>query len=152
MPLIDTITNDLKEAMKAREEGRLRAIKNIRAAFIEALKVDGSATLSDEQALAVLRIQAKRRVESITQYRAAGRDDLAVDEEVELAVINGYLPSLADEATTRAWVAEAIAAVGAAGPRDMGKVMGHLTANHKGEYDSGKASGLVKEALAALGA
>jgi uncharacterized protein YqeY len=151
MALIDTITNDMKDAMRAREEVRVRALKNIRAAFIEALKVDGSQTLSDDKALAVLRSIAKKRIEAITQYVDGGREDLADDERAELTVIEGYLPKLADEATVRAWVADAIAAVGAAGPKDMGKVMGKLNAEHKGEFDGGLGSSVVKELLAAMG-
>jgi hypothetical protein len=151
MALIDTITNDMKDAMRAREEVRVRALKNIRAAFIEALKVDGSQTLSDDKALAVLRSIAKKRIEAITQYVDGGREDLADDERAELTVIEGYLPKLADEATVRAWVADAIAAVGATGPKDMGKVMGKLNGEHKGEFDGGLGSSVVKELLAAMG-
>jgi uncharacterized protein YqeY len=151
MALIDTITNDMKDAMRAREEVRVRALKNIRAAFIEALKVDGSQTLSDDKALAVLRSIAKKRIEAITQYVDGGREDLADDERAELIVIEAYLPKLADEATVRAWVADAIAAVGATGPKDMGKVMGKLNGEHKGEFDGGLGSSVVKELLGAMG-
>lgn len=148
MSLVDQITNDIKEAMKARDAGRTNALRNIRAAFIEALKVDGAATLSDEKAEAILRSQAKRRLESIDAYVKGGREDLAEPERAELIVINGYLPQLADEGTTRAWAAEAIASVGATTPKEMGKVMAALGAAHGADIDKGLASRIVKELLA----
>ncbi|MFM2161663.1 MAG: hypothetical protein RLZZ383_1175 [Pseudomonadota bacterium] len=151
MALIDTINADLKDAMKARDAARTNAIRNIRSAFLEALKVDGKETLTDEQAITVLRGLSKRRAESITAYDAAGRPEMADAERAELAVIEAYLPQLADEATVTGWVEAAIAATGATGPKDMGKVMGKLNAEHKGTFDGGLASAVVKARLAALG-
>lgn len=148
MSLVDQITNDIKEAMKARDAGRTTALRNIRAAFIEALKVDGAPTLSDEKAEAILRSQAKRRLESIDAYVKGGREDLAEPERAELIVINSYLPQLADEATTRAWAVEAVASVGATTPKEMGKVMAALGAAHGADIDKGLASRIVKELLA----
>ncbi|MEO0600502.1 MAG: GatB/YqeY domain-containing protein, partial [Myxococcota bacterium] len=86
--------------------------------------------------------------ESITAYEEGGRDDLVAQEKAELAVIETFLPSLADEATTRAWVEEAIAKTGASAPGDMGKVMGALMGAHKGELDGGLANRIVRELLA----
>ncbi len=148
MAIIDEVSEQMKESMRAKDKARTAALRNIRAAFIEALKSDGSETLSDDQAVAILTRLAKQRRESIEAYDAGGRDDLAAAERSELAVIEGWLPTMADEATLRSWVAEAVAATGAAGPSDMGKVMGALMQAHKGAFDGKLGSKLVREALA----
>ena len=147
MPLVDEITTQMKAAMKAKDKPRLGALRGIRAAFINGMKEHGSDTLSDDKALALLRRLAKQRNDSINEYTKAGREDLAEVERVELAVIEEFLPSLADEATTKAWVDEAIAATGATSMSDMGKVMGKLMGAHKAELDGGLANRLVKAAL-----
>ncbi len=149
MALLDDVQSHLKDAMRARDKARLQALRGIRAAFLEAMKADGRDTLPDDEAEAILRKLAKSRKESIEAYRAGGRDELAEAEEAELAVIDGYLPSLADEDTTRAWAAEAIAQVGASGPSDMGKVMGALMKAHRTEIDGGIAKRVVKDLLTA---
>lgn len=148
MGLVEQVSADLKDAMRAQDKGRTTALRNLRAAFIEALKVDGAATLTEDAALTVIRQQAKRRQESIDAYTAGGREDLVAEERAELDVLQAYLPQLADEATLRGWIAAAIAQTGAASPKEMGKVMGALTAAHKGEYDGALASRIVKESLA----
>jgi len=148
MAIVDEVSAQIKDAMRAKDKPRTSALRNIRAAFIEALKAEGSESLSDEEAVAVLTRLAKQRRESIEAYDSAGRDDLAASEKAELAVIEQWLPTLADEATTRAWVAEAVAATGASSPSDMGKVMGRLMGSHKGEIDGKLANRLVREALA----
>ena len=147
MSLLDDVSSQMKAAMKAQDKGRLSALRGIRAAFIEALKADGRDSLPDEEAVAVMRRLAKQRVDSITEYDKAGRTDLADIERAELAVIEEFLPRLADAATTRTWVADAIAASGATGPGDMGKVMAALMAAHKGELDGKLANTLVRELL-----
>lgn len=147
MGLVEQVSADIKAAMLAQDKARTTALRNIRAAFIEALKTDGAATLSDDAAVGVLRTLAKRRKESIDAYVGGGREDLASEERAELAVINGYLPQQADEATTRAWIADAIAEVGATSVKEMGKVMGALTKAHGDVVDKGLASRLVKELL-----
>jgi uncharacterized protein YqeY len=147
MGLVDTINADMKTAMRAREKVRLGALRGIRAALIEAMKTDGSDTLSDEAVQTILRKLAKARNESIEAYTAGGRPELAETEAEELGVIEGYLPSLADEDTTRAWVAAAVESTGASSMKDMGKVMGALMAAHRAELDGKLASKLVKEAL-----
>lgn len=147
MPIIDDVSAQLKEAMKARDKVRTTALRSIRAGLIEAMKADGSDTVSDEAATTLLRRLAKQRTESIEAYEAGGREELAAQEREELAVIEAFLPKLADEATTRAWVQEAIAKTGAESMRDMGKVMGVLMGAHKGELDGKLANGIVKELL-----
>ena len=148
MAIIDEVSDQIKASMRAKDKPRTAALRNIRAAFIEALKEDGSETLSDDTAVAILTRLGKQRRESIVAYEAGGRADLVATEEAELAIIEHWLPKLADEATTRQWVNEAVAASGAASPADMGKVMGALMKAHKGELDGKLANQLVREALA----
>jgi len=150
MPIVAEVSAAIKDAMRARDKQRVSALRNIRAAFIEALKKDGADELPDATAIAVLTRLAKQRRESIDAYTGAGRPELAEAEAAELEVIEHWLPSLADEATTRQWVSEAVASSGATGPSDMGKVMGRLMGAHKAELDGKLASRLVREALAAL--
>ena len=147
MAIIDDVSTQMKEAMKAREKVRLQALRGIRAALIEAMKADGADTVSDEAAMGLLRKLAKQRKESIEAYEQGGRQELADQEKAELAVIEGFLPKLADEATTAAWVDAAIAQTGAASMKDMGKVMGALMKAHKAEMDASLASKLVKQKL-----
>jgi uncharacterized protein YqeY len=148
MPLVDTINDQLKTAMRAQDKARLVALRNIRAAFILGMKEDGADTLPDEKATALLRSLAKQRQDSITEYQKAKREDLAAAEAAELAVIEEFLPKLADEATTRAWVDQAIASTGAKSKADMGRVMGALMSAHKAELDGKLANRLVAERLA----
>lgn len=147
MAIIDDVSTQMKEAMKAREKVRLQALRGIRAALIEAMKADGADTVSDEAAMGLLRKLAKQRKESIEAYEQGGRQELADQEKEELAVIEGFLPKLADEATTEAWVDAAIAQTGAESMKDMGKVMGVLMKAHKAEMDASLASALVKKKL-----
>jgi uncharacterized protein YqeY len=148
MGIYDNIPNQLKDAMRARDKERLQALRNIRAALMVEQKASGADTVSDEQCIEVLRRLGKQRQESIDAFEAAGRDEAAAEERAELAVIEEFLPRLADEATTRAWVAAAVASTGAKGPGDMGKVMGALMKAHKAELDGKLANQLVRAALA----
>lgn len=148
MPLVDTINDQLKTAMRAQDKARLVALRNIRAAFIMGMKEDGADTLPDEKAMALLRGLAKQRQDSITEYGKAKREDLVAAEAAELAVIEEFLPRLADEATTRAWVDQAITSTGAKSKADMGRVMGALMSAHKAELDGKLANRLVAERLA----
>ena len=148
MGIYSTVNEQMKEAMKAREKARLSALRGIRAAFIETMKKDNSETLADEACLGILRRLAKQRAESVEAYTQGGRTDLAESEAAELAVIEAFLPQLADQGTTPAWVAEAVASTGASSPADMGRVMGHLMQHHRGEIDGKLANQLVRSALA----
>ena len=147
MSINEQISQQLKEAMRNKEAVRLRALRGIRAAFIAAMKEDGAETLSDEVCLVHLKRLAKQRKESISAYEAGGRDELAAEEKIELAVIEAFLPQLADEQTTKQWVNEAIAATGASSKADMGRVMGHIMKNHRGDIDGKLANQLVNAAL-----
>jgi uncharacterized protein len=148
MAIYDEITAQMKSAMKARDKARTKGLRNIRAAFIAGAKETGADQLDDGACQTILRRLAKQRVESIEAYTKGGRDDLAAEERAELVVIEEFLPSLADEETTREWVTSAIAASGASAPGDMGKVMGVLMKNHKAELDGKLANKIVRELLA----
>lgn len=147
MSINDQVSQLLKEAMRNKDAGRLRALRGIRAAFIAAMKEDGSDTLSDDACLPLLRRLAKQRKESITAFKKGGRDELAADEQAELDVIEAFLPKMADEAMTQKWVEEAIEATGASSKADMGRVMGHLMKNHRGEMDGKLANQMVNRLL-----
>ena len=148
MSIVDDVSEQMKAAMRARDKGRTQALRNIRATFLEAMKASGSdGTVSDAQAIELLRRLAKQRRESIDAYVAGGRDDLVAAERAELEVIETFLPQLADEATTRAWVQQAIDSTGASGMGDMGRVMGALMKAHKADIDGKLANRLVRELL-----
>jgi uncharacterized protein YqeY len=149
MGIFESVSVQLNEARKATQETRLAALQGIRAAFLNETKKDNSTTLSDEACIALLRKLEKQRQESIDAFTSAGRPDRADAERAELDVIRTFLPQLADEATTRRWVEEAIAASGAAGQREIGKVMGALMKAHKGEMDGNLARKLATELLPA---
>lgn len=115
----------MKDAMKSKDKDALRALRGIRAAFLNALKETGSGdTLPDDVAMTQLRKLAKMRTESIAMFRDGGRDDLAEAEQKELEIIEQWLPSLVGEEQTTAWAKEAIEKTGASKKGDMGKVMG----------------------------
>jgi uncharacterized protein YqeY len=148
MSIQETITTRMKEAMKAKETDRLAALRNIRAAFLTEMKKDNADSLDDETCVTLLRRLEKQRRESIDAYEKGGREEMAAAERAELAVIREFLPSLADEATTRKWVEEAIAATGATAPNDVGRVMGAIMKAHRGEVDGSLAKRISGEVLA----
>jgi uncharacterized protein YqeY len=141
------LNDDMKTAMKGGDKERLLVIRTINAA-IKQREVDERIELDDAQVLAVLEKQVKQRRDSLTQFEAAGRHDLAAVERFELGVIQAYLPQQMDPEELSAAVAAAIAQAGAAGPQDMGKVMAVLKPMVAGRADMGALSGLVKQALA----
>jgi uncharacterized protein YqeY len=148
MAIFDDVTDQMKDALRAREKVRLGALRGIRAAFLNELKKDGSERLDDEVCTGILRRLEKQRKESIEAFEGAGRTELAETEKAELAVVSSFLPSLADEDTTRGWVEAAIAESGAAAPGDLGKVMGALMKAHKGEVDGNLARKVAQILLA----
>jgi len=152
VPIVDDVGRQLTGAMRAKDAPRVAALRGIRAALQTEMKRDGVETLPDEAALPVLRRLAKQRAESIEAYEKAGRADRAGAERAELEVVESFLPRLADEATTRSWVREAIAESGAAAPSEVGRVMGALMKRHKGEVDGGLAKRLAAEELGGSGA
>ena len=148
MSLVDDVSTQLKDALRAKQAHRLAALRSMRAAYVNEMKKDGSETLSDEVCVGLLRRLEKQRKESIEAFESAGRPEQVAAEQAELAVIEEFLPSLADEETTRAWVREAIESTGAASPKDTGHVMGAVMKAHKGEIDGGLAKRLAAELLA----
>jgi uncharacterized protein len=149
MGIFETVSVQMNEARKAKDETRLGALQGIRAAFLNELKKDNSTTLTDEACIALLRKLEKQRQESIDAFTNVGRADRADAERAELRVIQTFLPQLADEATTRRWVEEAIAASGASSQKEIGKVMGALMKAHKGEMDGNVARRIASELLPA---
>ena len=148
MSLKNRIGEDMKTAMRAREADRLSAIRMLLAA-IKQKEVDERIELDDAQVTAVVDKLCKQRRDSIEQYEQAGRQDLADRERAEIEVLSAYLPKQASEAEVAAEIDAAIAAVGAAGPQDMGKVMGVLKQKLAGRADLSAVSGRVRERLAA---
>ena len=146
MSLKQQLTDDMKTAMKAGEKDRLGVIRLINAA-IKQKEVDERIEMTDPLVLAVLEKMVKQRKDSITQYEAAAREDLAAIERYELGVIEAYLPAKLDEATILAEIDKAIAATGAASAADMGKLMGALKPALAGQADMGLVSKLVKQKL-----
>ena len=146
MSLKQQLTNDMKTAMKAGEKDRLGVIRLINAA-IKQKEVDERIDMTDPLVLAVLEKMVKQRKDSITQFEAAAREDLAAIERYELGVIEAYLPAKMDEAAIVAAIDKAIAATGAASAADMGKLMGVLKPALAGQADMGLVSKLVKQKL-----
>ncbi|MGU3667042.1 GatB/YqeY domain-containing protein [Methylobacterium sp. A49B] len=147
-------TTEMKEAMKAGDKERLATIRMIQAALkdkdIEARGL-GKEPISDEEILSLLQKMIKQRTESAGVYDQGGRPELAATERAEIGIIEGFLPKQMDETEIKAAVEAAILETGAAGPKDMGKVISALKGTFAGRMDFGKASGLVKAALAAKG-
>ncbi len=148
MPIVDEVSAQLTAAMRARDRERVSALRSIRAAFILRMKESGADSLPDEACIEVLRRLAKQRRESIEAFSSAGRDAQAGAERAELELIETFLPRLADDAQTRAWVSEAIESSGASGPGDVGRVMGALMKAHRGEVDGSRAREIATELLA----
>lgn len=147
MGLKEQITEDMKSAMRAKDTARLSAIRLLTAA-IKQKEVDERIVVSDEQVLAILEKMVKQRKDSISQFEAGGRQDLADIEKGELAVLGVYLPEALSDEAVQVEIAAAIVQVAAKGPQDMGKVIGVLKPKLAGRADMGKVSGLVKAALA----
>jgi hypothetical protein len=147
MTLKTRITDDVKAAMKAREAQRLGALRLLTAA-IKQREVDERIELDDAQVVGVIEKMIKQRRDSITQYEKGGRADLAAQEQFEIDLLAAYLPQQATDAEIDAVVAAAVAATGAKGIADMGKVMGRVKAQLAGRADMGKVSARVKAKLA----
>ena len=146
MNLKQQITEDMKTAMRAKDTPRLGAIRLLLAA-IKQREVDERIELSDEQVIAAIEKMLKQRRESIAQYESANRQDLADVERLEVSVLQGYMPQPLSEQEIEALVAEAISTSGAAGIKDMGKVVGLLKPRMAGRVDMGKVSAMVKARL-----
>ncbi len=141
------LTDDMKAAMKGGDKERLGVIRLINAA-IKQREVDERIVLDDAQVLSVLEKMLKQRKDSLSQYEAAGRADLAAVERFEMDVIQGYLPAPLSAAEIDALIVAAIAESGASSARDMGKVIAALKPKVAGRADMAALSGLVKQRLA----
>lgn len=147
----DTITAAMKTAMLEKEADRLATLRLISAAIKDrdiALRGEGNHDgVNDADILAILAKMVKQRHDSVAQYDAAGRKDLADRERFEIKVIEEFLPKQLSEDEVKAAVQKAITSVGAESIRDMGRVMGILKSNYAGQMDFGKAGGAVKQLL-----
>ena len=141
------LTEDMKAAMKAGEKHKLGVIRLINAA-IKQREVDERIELDDTAVIAVLDKMVKQRKDSVSQFEAANREDLAEIERAEIVVIEAYLPAKMGEAEIVAAIQAAIAETGASSPADMGKLMGALKPKLAGQADMGLVSKLVKQQLA----
>ena len=146
MSLKDQITDDMKAAMRAKEAGKLGTIRLLTAAMKQK-EVDERVELDDGMILAIIEKMIKQRKDSIQQFEAGDRQDLADIEKAELAVLSAYMPAALSDEEVQAAVAAAVTETGAAGPQDMRKVIDVLKTKLAGRADMGKVSGLVKAAL-----
>ena len=148
MDLFDIISNDIKEAMKARDKVRLETLRNIKKVFLEAKTAPGANdTLTDDAALKIMQKLVKQGKDSAALYNEQGRADLADAELAQVAVIETYLPKQMSAEALEAALKEIIAEVGATGPKDMGKVMGTATKKLAGLAEGRAISAKVKELL-----
>lgn len=148
MSLRERITEDMKTAMRAKDTPRLAAIRLLQAA-IKQREVDERIELDDAQVVAVIEKMLKQRRDSISQYEAAKRNDLADVEKFEVSVLQAYMPQALSEAEVEQAVVDAVAASGASGVKDMGKVMAAVKPLLAGRADMGRVSALIKAKLAA---
>jgi len=146
MSLKQQLIDDMKAAMKSGEKQRLGVIRLINAA-IKQREVDERIMLDDAQVIAAMEKMLKQRKDSVSQYEAAKREDLAQIERDEMVVIQSYLPQQMSADELASEIAKAVAESGAAGPQDMGKVMAVLKPRIAGRADMGQASVLVKQKL-----
>jgi uncharacterized protein YqeY len=146
MSLKEQITEDMKNAMRAKDAGRLGTIRLLLAA-IKQKEVDERIELDDAMVIAITEKLIKQRKDSISQFEAAKRDDLVAIEQAELVILQAYMPAQMSEAEVSAAVAKVVQELGATGPQDMGKVMGAVKSLLAGKADMGTVSAQVKAAL-----
>ena len=150
MSLKEQIGEDIKAAMKAKDKVRLQTVRGIKKAILEKeveLRPKGQESLNNEQEIELLSQQAKQRRDSIEQYQNAGREDLAAQEQAELAIIQTYLPEQVSDEEVEAIIEQLIADTGATTLKDLGKVMGPAMKQLKGKADGKKIQALVKSKL-----
>jgi hypothetical protein len=148
--LRDDINDALKEAMKAKNERTVSTLRMVNSTLKNAdIEARGSnkPALGDAEVLSILQKMIKQRQESVEMYKKGERADLVKQEEEEIAIISAYLPKQMSEDEMKAAIEAAVAETGAAGMKDMGKVIGVLRGKYAGQMDMGKASGMVKARL-----
>jgi len=148
MTLKEQLMEDMKTAMKAREEGKVRlaTIRMVRSS-IKNVEINEKRDLNDEDVLGVLMKELKMRQDSLEEFKKANRQDLITQTEEEIKVLQAYLPAALSDEELQAIVAEVIAAVGATSPKDMGKVMPQVMAKVKGRADGRRINAMVKNLL-----
>jgi hypothetical protein len=147
MSLKERLMDDLKSAMKAKDKLRKDTVTMLRSA-IKQVEVDERRELTDEDVIDIIASQIKQKNNAITDFKAGGRADLVEQTETEIALLQDYLPEQLSEEALIALIQEAISKTGAASVKDMGKVMGMVTAEAKGRADNKRIADLVKKALA----
>ena len=146
--ILSRIQTDMTIAMKARDASTLSTLRMLKSAIMEArTRKPRDAALTAGEEIEVLQRYAKKRREAIEEFRRLGRDDLVGNEEHEILVTTAYLPAGLSDDELRALIRDAVTRTGAAGPKDMGKVIGAVMAQAKGRAEGGTVSRLVKEAL-----
>lgn len=148
MSLTERINNDIKAAMLAKDKERLAALRDIKSKLLLEATSGGSGEVTDDAANKIVMKLHKQRMETYQLYIDQNREDLAHDELEQAKVIEEYMPKMLSEDEIRAAIAAKIAAVGATGPQDMGKVMGPVSAELAGRADGKRVAELVREALA----
>ena len=146
MPVKQNLDAALKEAMKAKDTVALDSVRAIKS-VVKLAEIEAGKELSEEDVHSVIQKAVKQRRDSITQFIAGGRQDLVANEEAQIKVLEKFLPAQLSEAEVAQLVDEAVAATGAAGAKDMGKVMGALMPKVKGKADGGMVNRLVKAKL-----
>lgn len=149
MPLKDQIAADLKQALREGDETRKRSLRLL-LSVVHNAEIEKGATLDDSGVLGVIAKQVKQRRESADEFRRGNRQDLVDKEESEAAILQAYLPPAMSREEIEAAACAVIAEVGAEGPRDMGKVMGPLTAQLRGRADGAEISAVVRELLSQM--
>jgi len=147
-PLMLTIKDQVKAAMRAKDKDRLATLRQI-TATMKQFEVDNRADLDDDGIIGILTKMCKQRRDSLSQFQAAGRDDLAVIEIAELAIIEEFMPTPLTDEEIASDIAATIAELGATSPKEMGNVIKALRPKFQGRADMGAVSGLVKAALSA---
>ena len=148
MSIKDLLTEDMKQAMKDKESGKLRlSVIRMARANIKNIEIDEKRELNDDEVLAVLVKEVKMRQDSLEEFAKAGREELAEQAKQEIAILRKYLPEQLSDEELKALVEEAVAETGAAGPKDMGKVMAALMPKTKGRADGKRINTMVRELL-----
>ena len=148
MSIKDLLTEDMKQAMKDKESGKLRlSVIRMARANIKNIEIDEKRELNDDEVLAVLVKEVKMRQDSLEEFAKAGRDELVEQAKQEIAILRKYLPEQLSDEELRAFVEEAVAETGAAGPKDMGKVMAALMPKTRGRADGKRINTMVRELL-----
>ena len=148
MSIKDLLTEDMKQAMKDKESGKLRlSVIRMARANIKNIEIDEKRELNDDEVLAVLMKEVKMRQDSLEEFTKAGREELVEQAKQEIAILRKYLPEQLSDEELKALVEEAVAETGAAGPEDIGKVMAALMPKTRGRADGKRINTMVRELL-----